>query len=109
MQWEFTFPTGVSVEVSDITAGPVAEAAQKALTCRAVEKANANSQGAIYACILAGGQKPIPNGPIVAVRYRVSLETGKIEQKVHVGKALGATADLKRVEFEDTQGAITVE
>ena len=36
LQWEFTFPPNVVVDVADIVAGSAAESAQKAITCRAV-------------------------------------------------------------------------
>lgn len=108
LQWEFIFPLNVVVDVADIVAGSAAESAQKAITCRVVERSKDAGQGSVYACILAGGQKPIPNGPIAAVRYRVPLEIRQIPEKVRVAKAIGATADLHKVEFEGTQAAINV-
>ena len=108
LQWEFTFPPNVMVDPADIAAGSAAESAQKALTCRAVERTKDAGQGSVYGCILAGGQKPIPNGPVAAVRYRVPLEIRQIAEKVRVEKAIGATADLKKVELEGTQAVITV-
>jgi hypothetical protein len=107
MQWEFTFPPSVAVDVADIVAGSAAESAQKVLTCRAVRTQD-RAQGSVYGCILAGGQKPIPNGPIATVRYQVPPETRQITEKVRVGKALGVTAELKSVELASTQAAITV-
>src|ERR1035437_6820850 len=38
LQWEFTFPSNVVVDLADIVAGSAAESAQKALTCRAAER-----------------------------------------------------------------------
>jgi hypothetical protein len=108
LQWEFTFPPNVVVDVADIVAGSAAESAQKAITCRAVQSSQGARQGSVYACILAGGQKPIPNGTIAAVRYRVPMEIRQIPEKVRVAKAVGATADLHKVEFEGTQAAINV-
>ena len=108
LQWEFTFPPNVVVDLADIAAGSAAVSGQKALTCRAVERTKDGGQGFGYACLLAGGQKPIPNGPVAEVRYRVALEIRQIAEKVRVGKAIGATADLKRIELEGTQAVITV-
>jgi hypothetical protein len=107
LQWEFTFPPSVAVDAADIVSGSAAESAQKALTCRAVRSKD-RVQGSLYGCILAGGQKPIPNGPIAIVRYQVPPEVRQITEKVRVGKAIGVTADLKSVELESTQAAITV-
>jgi hypothetical protein len=108
LQWEFTFPKNVVVDLADIAAGSSAGSAQKDLTCRAVESAKDGGQGSVYRCILAGGQKPIPNGPVATIRYRVPLEVRGIAERVRVGKAIGATADLKTVEIEVAQAAVTV-
>ncbi len=107
LQWEFTFPTAVAVDLADIVAGSAAESAQKTLTCRVVRTKD-QAQGSVYGCILVGGKRAIPNGPIAVVRYRVSLETRQITERVRVGKALGVTADVKSVELESTEAAITV-
>jgi hypothetical protein len=107
MQWEFTFPPKVAVDVADIVAGSAAESAQKTLTCRSLRTKD-GGQGSIYGCILAGGQKALPNGPIAVVRYRVPPEVRQITEKVRVGRALGVTADLKSVELPSTQATITV-
>jgi hypothetical protein len=88
--------------------GSAAESGEKSLTCRAVEKTKDAGQGSIYNCILAGGQKPIPNGPIATIRYQVPLEVRQIAEKVRVRKAVGVTADLKRIEIEDIEAAIIV-
>jgi hypothetical protein len=108
LQWEFTFPSNVVVDLADIVAGSAAESAEKSLTCRAVEQKNGAGQGSLYGCILAGGQKPIPNGPVATVRYRVPSETRQIAEKIRVGKVIGVSADLKRIEIQDLQAAIVV-
>ena len=108
LQWEFTFPPQVVVDLADIVAGSAAESAEKALTCRGMEKTKGAGQGSVYGCILAGGQKPIPNGPVATVRYRVPAEIREIAEKVRVEKAVGVTADLKRVDLGGVQAAIIV-
>ena len=96
------------IDVADITAGSAAESAQKSLACRAVERTKDTGSGAVYGCILAGGQRPIPNGPVASLRYRVPLEIRQIAGKVRVGKAIGSTVDLKKIDLEGAQAAITV-
>jgi hypothetical protein len=108
LQWEFTFPPNVVVDLADIAAGSAAESSQKELTCRTVRQSKDVSKNSVYFCILAGGQKPIPNGAITVVRYRVPLEARQIVERVRAGKAIGATADGKRVVLEDAQAAIIV-
>src|SRR5260370_23117859 len=53
LQWEFSFPQYVVVDLEDIVAGSAAESAEKSLTCRAVEKTKDGGQGSVYGCILA--------------------------------------------------------
>ena len=108
LQWEFTFPQHVAVDLGDIVAGSAAESAEKSLTCRAFEKTKGSAPSSVYGCILAGGERPIPNGPVAIVRYRVPAEIKQIANKVQVGKAVGVTADLKKIEIEAVQAAIVV-
>ena len=108
LQWQFTFPPNVSVDLADLIAGSAAESGQKALTCRGVGDAKEAAKSAVYGCILAGGQKPIPNGPIVIVRYRVPREIRQIPEKVRVGKIVGVTADLKAIEMGAVEAAVVI-
>jgi hypothetical protein len=108
LQWEFTFPQNVAVDLADIVAGSAAESAEKSLTCRVFEKTKDSSPGSVYGCILAGGVRPIPNGPVAIVRYRVPAEIRQIAGRVQVKKAVGVTADLKKIEIEGVQAAIIV-
>jgi hypothetical protein len=108
LQWQFTFPPNVSVDMPDIIAGSAAESGQKALTCRLVGDAKETGKSAVCACIVAGGQKAIPNGPIAIVRYRVPREIRQIPEKVRAGKVVGVTADLRSIEIPDAQGAIVL-
>ena len=108
LQWEFTFPQNVAVDLADIVAGSAAESAEKSLTCRVFEKTKNAAPGSVYGCILAGGEKPIQNGPVAIVRYRVPAELKQIAGKVQVTKAVGVTADLRKIEIEGVQAAIIV-
>ena len=73
-----------------------------------LDKAKDTSEGAVYGCILAGGQKAIPNGPVATVRYRVQSEVRRIAEKVRVRKAFGVSADLKRIDIQELQTDILV-
>ena len=108
LQWEITFPQDVTVDLADIVAGSAAQSAEKFLTCKAFEKSKDTAQGSVYGCILAGGEKPIPNGPVAIVLYRVPPEIRQIAGKVRVGKAMGVTANLKGIDIEAVQAAIVV-
>jgi len=108
LQWEITFPQNVKVDLADIIAGSAAQSAEKFLTCRAFEKAKDSGEGSVYRCILAGGEKPIPNGPVAIVRYQIPAEIRQISGKVRVAKVLGVSADIKKIEMEGVEAAIVV-
>jgi hypothetical protein len=108
LQWQFAFPRNVVIDLSDIAAGSAAESAEKSLTCRAVDKTKDAGGASVYNCILAGGQKTIPNGPVAAVRLRIPSEIRQIAEKIHVAKALAVSNDLKGVEIAEIQTAILI-
>src|SRR5260370_8848928 len=59
LQWEFTFPPNVVVDLSNIAAGSAAESAQKALTGRAMERTQDGRKASLFGRILAGRRNPI--------------------------------------------------
>jgi hypothetical protein len=108
LQWEFLFPEKVTVEIGDIVAGSAAESARKLLACAAVKNAKQAGKSIAIRCILAGGQAPVPNGPIAAVRFRIPQKTRPFSDQVRVQNISGVTADLKMIDIAAAQGSITV-
>jgi hypothetical protein len=107
LQWKFVFPEYVTVALADIAAGSAAESAKKSLTCTAIAKpANA---GPVFACILAAGRQPIPNGPVANLRYRISLGAPPLSGKVNVENIIGVASDLRKLAMGNVEGSITIE
>src|SRR5260370_28914373 len=52
LQWEFTFPPNVALDMADIVARRPAESAQKTLTCTSV-RVKEGRQSTAYGCMLA--------------------------------------------------------
>jgi hypothetical protein len=107
LQWTFRFPAGVIVALPDIAAANSATAAQKSLTC-------SNQKGSApdapqYACVLAGGEHPIPAGPVVTVHYRIAAGAPAGSRKVRVEKQVAVNADSHHQELPDSEGVIVVE
>jgi hypothetical protein len=69
LQWKIALGTQVTAPREDFIAGDAALDAGKTLTCGPA--ATPREGGSIYNCILAGGKKPIPNGTIFLVKYKV--------------------------------------
>lgn len=97
LQWEFSIPPAIAITMADITIGKAAESARKSLTCAIKVAKPARQRGMRYACILAGGQEPISNGPIAAVHYRPQWDPKGTPIRVGIENILGVSADLKRI------------
>ena len=105
LQWKFTFPAGITVDLKDIVAGSAAESAGKTLTCSA--GANRSKSAQSFMCILAAGQTAIPNGTICLVRYRVLPSVKWESAAVRVEDVLAVDKDLKKTAMPNLQGQVT--
>jgi len=105
LQWELAVPAQITIEVSGMVTGDAAERAGKSLTCAAKK-----SEGAarIFACVLAGGLKAIPAGTIAIVRYEAAAKASPGKVTVRLEKAVGVSADLKKVAVSSGTGVITI-
>lgn len=105
LQWEFSIPPAIEVKIADITIGKAAEAAKKSVTCAA----KAPGEGVTrYACILAGGQDALGNGPIIVVRYRSKADVQGAPIRVAIENVLGVSADLKRIAIPSANAIIKI-
>jgi hypothetical protein len=66
LQWRIAVSKGAVIAADGIQPGTAAGAARKEVTCRAVQSAGRDASA--YVCILAGGRRPIPDGPVAVVR-----------------------------------------
>ncbi len=107
LQWEFRIPPAVRIGAADITVGKAAEAAGKSLAC-AVRANRPAEGGAGYACILAGGVKPIANGSIAVVRYGVAAGARRERVGVTIENVVGVSADAKSTAIDSTSAVITI-
>ena len=106
LQWEFQIPPAVKIGAADIVAGKAAEASGKSLTCGV--RANQPADGVRYACILAGGVKPIANGSIAIVRYEVPAGVRRERVGVILENVVGASLDAKSAGIKGTTAVITI-
>lgn len=107
LQWELSVPPAIAITTADITIGKAAESARKSLTC-AKRAAPAKQREMRYACILAGGQDPISNGPIAVVQYRAQWDVKGVPIRVAIENVLGASADLKRIPIPNVDAMIDI-
>jgi hypothetical protein len=105
LQWELSVPPALEIAERDIGIGSSSEKAKKALTCRINTVAEKSKR---YACILAGGQDPIPDGPVLVVHYRPQADVQGAPIRVSMEKIVGVTADLKRISIPNAEAIIRI-
>ncbi len=108
LQWDFSVPPVIEIATTDITIGKAAESARKSLTCAKKATTPAKQRGTRLACILAGGQDPIGNGPIAVVQYRAQWDVKGAPITVAIENILGASTDLKRIPIPNTDAKIEI-
>ena len=109
LQWHIRFPAGAVVEAKDIRVGSTAESVQKSLACAIAKGAKpAPEFGNVFVCMLAGGQKPLPDGTVAVARYRIPVELRRQELKARVEAILGVTVDLEKLSMPAAEGTVSV-
>jgi hypothetical protein len=108
LQWEFSVPPAISIGPADITIGKAAESARKFLTCATMATKPAKQRRMRYACILAGGQDPISNGPIAVVQYRAQWDVKGAPIRVAIENILGASVDAKPIPIPNADAIINI-
>ena len=103
VQWDLSVSKQIAITLGDIVLGSSAGSAEKAIVC-AVPKRDRK----VFRCIVSGGAKTIGNGPIAIVKYTVLQNARKGNVPVRIGKAMGVSGDLRKIDFPTTEGAITV-
>jgi len=109
LQWKIMLRTEVTVAVEDIKAGEAAKTADKAVVCAPVTKPV--QDGLTYKCILAGGVKPIANGTIFLVKYKVKQNTTPQALRVRISDGIAVlqhSDQLQKMDIAPADGTITV-
>lgn len=109
LQWKIMLGTEVTAAVEDIKAGDAATTADKAVVCAPVTKPV--QEGLTYKCILAGGVKPIANGTVFLVKYRVKEKTTPQTVGVRISDGIAVlqhSDQLQKVDVAPADGTITV-
>jgi hypothetical protein len=101
LKWETIFPAQLLEAVGSPEAALAAKESGKSLTCTQREPY-------LYVCILAGGQKPIGNGPIAKFPFRIRADAHPGTANVHTSKVEAVTRDLKTVKLSGSDGQLEV-
>jgi len=109
LQWKIALGTQVRAAREDLIVGDAAVEAGKTLTCSSA--ATPGQGGSIYNCILAGGKKPIANGTIFLVKYRISLGAKPGAELVRVSDGIAVPQEptpVQETAVAPVEGTITI-
>jgi len=101
LKWETIFPAQLLETVGSPEAGSAAKESGKLLTCTLRELY-------LYVCILAGGQKPIANGPIAKFPFRIRADAHPGTTNIRTGRVEAVTRDLKTVKLTGSDGQLEI-
>lgn len=106
LQWEAQIPMGrMSLIGGKPVLSPTAEEAGKSLNC-AVTGKTAETQ--TLRCILAGGQKPIPNGSIAMLKLKIAQHAQTGSAHIRVQQGLAVSKDLKQISLDAVDTVVTI-
>jgi hypothetical protein len=105
LQFAITFPAQQLNAAAAPAAAPAAQDAGKSLTCSGRWKKAPETYE--YACILAGGLKPLANGPVAVLNFRVPQNAAKRPARIRV-EGEGASADAKKIPVAPAEASVTI-
>jgi hypothetical protein len=77
----------------------------KSLKCAFTDK---NAEANTSRCILAGGQKPIPNGSVALLRLLISRDAQPGSARTRLGQATAVSQNLKQVPMSPVEATVTI-
>jgi hypothetical protein len=105
LQWELTIPSGLRVTTDGIVLGDAAESSGKSVAC---SNRTDTKNGTVYACIVAGGLKPIHGGTVAIVKFSATGDSKAGAVTIGLQRILGVSGDLQKVPIADASTAITI-
>jgi hypothetical protein len=102
LKWETVFPAQLlQAEGNGPSPGSAANESGKSLTC-------ATPKAYSYVCILAGGEKPVGNGPIATFRFKIRDEARIGAATITVDHVEGVSGDAAPMTLGDAAGLVTI-
>lgn len=103
LKWEMTFPAQLMDPVGDAPElGKAAKDSGKSIACNLQKPYS-------YICILYGGLKPLDNGVIATLRFKVHKDAAPGATAVRVQKAEGVAGDYKQFVLKDAEGPVDIQ
>jgi len=103
LKWDTIFPAQLlDVVGSGPEAGKAGKDSGKAIAC-AMQKPYS------YTCVLFGGMKPIADGVIATIRFKVHADAPSGKTAIRVQKIDAATVDAKSFTMPDAEGPVEIQ
>jgi hypothetical protein len=102
IQFDIIYPAQLlELDASGPILGAEGARADKILACSAHSSYS-------YGCLLAGGQKPVGNGPMAVFHFKIRPDARPGTSAFRIEKVQAVAADLSRIEVKDSDAAIVV-
>ena len=107
LQWDFSVPDGLLIDVDGAAAGKAAQNARKGIQCR-MQVNLPGEKNRLFRCLLIGGVDRIHNGPVAILKYSARPETKAGKYGIDVVRAFAVSRDAKKATLPDVSAGIEI-
>jgi hypothetical protein len=107
LQWDFSIPPAVQIDPRSASEGEAAGSVQKSPQC-AVQVDYSGAKSQFCRCIVAGGLRALPNGPVAIVKYSALGKTKPGRYEVEIQKAFAVASGVKRAPLKNVRAQIVI-
>ncbi len=105
LQWEISIPAEMRLLDCGMPDATGADGLGKILKCAPIGK---GAGDVTSRCIVAGGRKPIPNGPVALLRLRISREAHPGSAHIRIAQATAVSHDLTQINLGSAETTVTI-
>jgi len=103
LKWEVVFPARLMEMESDgAQISSAARDAGKSLQCTVLRSYS-------YVCTLSGGQRPIPNGPVASLHFKILATAEAGRTTLRVERAEATTVDSRIENVNNTESVVIIQ
>ena len=103
LKWELMFPARLlEIDGSGPEPSKTAKESGKSLTCAVRAEYT-------FVCVLAGGEKPIANGPIATFRFKIQASAHTGTSIIKIDQVDAVTKDLKTLKLSGAEGRVEIQ
>jgi hypothetical protein len=107
LQWDFSVPLALQIDPRSASAGEAAGSVQKSTQC-AIQVDYSSAKSQFCRCIVAGGLRALPSGPVAIIKYSALRKTKPGRYEVEIQKAFAVASDVKKIPLKNVQAHIVI-